>query len=97
MNAINLKNSNRYKTSRDYERLWELAKETSVICIVDYNWHDGKVSRDIAATVCLNQDPATIQISCRGICYVGPSYDGKETFNRHCAKYNVEFIEPEAA
>lgn len=94
MNVINLE-TNRYKTSRDYDRLYELAQETSVICIVDYNWRDGAISRDIASTICLGGDEKTIQISCRGICYIGPAYDGKETFIRHCAKYNVEFIEPE--
>lgn len=94
MNIISLK-QHRHKTSRDYERLWELAHETSVICIVDYKWDDGAACRDIASTICVNGSDTSIQISCRGICYVGPAYGGKETFIRRCAKYNVEFIEPE--
>lgn len=94
MNVINLE-TNRYKTSRDYERLWQLAQETSVICIVDYNWRDGAISRDIASTICHDGDGKTIQISCRGICYVGPSYEGKERFISACTKYNVEFIDTE--
>ena len=85
--------NHRYKTSRDYDRLFELAQETSVICIVNYQWHDGEVSRDIAAT---HHNGRSGQISCRGVCYVGPWDNDKETFIRHCAKYNVEFIEPEA-
>lgn len=97
MDVTNLASSNRYKTSRDYERLWQLAQETSVACIVDYDFRDGHVCRDIASTICINGDEKTIQISCRGICYVGPAYDGKETFIRHCAKYNVEFIDTEPA
>lgn len=94
MTVINLASSNRYQTSRDYERLYDLAQETSVICIVDYKWPDGDVCRDIAATVNTGRN---IQISCRGVCYVGPWDNDKETFIRHCAKYNVEFIDTEPA
>jgi len=93
--VINLSHHNHYKTSRNYERLWQLAQEISVVCIVDFDFRDGHVCRDIASTICIDGDEKTIQISCRGICYVGPAYDGKDKFIRHCAKYNVEFIDPE--
>lgn len=86
--------NHRYVTSRDYERLFELAQKTPVICIVDFRWQDGDATRDIACTlfhVC-HDDSNTYQIGARGISYVY-AWE-REDFVRHCAKYNVEWLEP---
>ena len=86
---VRISNDHAYHTSRDYERLYDLGKETGVVCFVDTVFREGDVCRDIAAT---QYHDGVMQISCRGTSYIY-AFD-RETFLRHCAKYNVEFIEP---
>lgn len=81
--AVRMNNELRYKTNRDYARLWTLLQETSVICIVDY-----MNCRDIAATIFYDN---VAQVSARGITYVwAESY---ADFERRCQKINLEFID----
>jgi hypothetical protein len=86
---IRLTNAHGYDTSRDYDLLVELMQKTGVICFIDYNWSDGGVTRDVAATVYRN---GCFDISCRGTSYAY-SFD-REMFILCCHKYNVEFIVP---
>lgn len=86
-----------YKTSRDYERLWELAQKASVICIVDMIFYDGGApSRDVAHTLFRagGKYGPVCELSARGIGYIFG--DGKDDFVAQCAHHNVEFIEPNA-
>ncbi|GAF99920.1 unnamed protein product, partial [marine sediment metagenome] len=71
-----------YKTSKDYERLYELAQLQSVVCITDYSDN----LRDICQT--LYHDGIT-ELSARGTSYVyARSLDG---FVKQCQKNNVEW------
>jgi hypothetical protein len=73
-----------YKTSRDYELLFELMQKSSIICIVDFQG-----SRDVAQTLCGDGD---YQISARGIGYLWA--DTREEFLEFCKMINVEFVVP---
>jgi len=79
-----------YKTSKDYERLFDLAKTQRIICIVDYD-----TCRDTART---NYNKSqkfgeSIEINGRGIGYVWAH--SKEDFIKQCEREHVEFIEPD--
>lgn len=77
-----------YLTSRDHLRLAELAKTSSIICLVDH----GEV-RDVARTLYAGKGAEDIwQVSARGINYVYATT--LEEFVASCVRANVEFIEP---
>ena len=82
--AIRMSKDHQYKTSRDYQRLYRLLRETVVVCIVDY-----LDCRDVAATLFF-ADGANI--GARGITYI-TAFD-EDQFVEQCARYNVEFTEP---
>lgn len=86
---IRLTSDHKYDISRDYDLLAELMQQTAVVCFIDYNWSDGGVTRDVAATVYRN---GIFDISCRGTSYAY-SFD-RDMFIQCCRKYNVEFIIP---
>jgi hypothetical protein len=81
-----------YKTSKDYARLWQLAKTMRVICIVDYGDHG---CRDVCKTLYRESERGgiTVELSARGISYVC-AYNLVE-FTKHCEADHVEFILPE--
>lgn len=81
----------KYKTSKDYARLYDLAKEHRIICITDY-----MNCRDVCKSI---YHPAgrfqeVVELSARGISYIYAHT--KEEFIQQCTKDNVEFIEPES-
>jgi len=84
-----------YNTSRDYERLIELARTQSIICIVDYESAVPglKAIRDVARTTWMCRDNAAPDVSARGIGYI----DGftRNGFIGQCWRSNLEFIEPD--
>ena len=90
---MSLRDITGYETSRDYERLIELARTQSIICIVDYESCDGRPIRDIAHTIWPCQDNAAPDVSARGIGYI----DGftRNGFIGQCWRSNLEFIEPD--
>ena len=80
-----------YNGSRDYDRLAELAKVRSVICIVDY-----QECRDVAHTIYSACDGLESWcVSGRGIGYV-QAFD-RADFIARCEAANLEFIEPPQA
>lgn len=83
-----------YTTSRDYAKLWELAQKQSVVCVVDFDWRDGEVSRDVAHTIWSGR---YLQVSCRGVTYADG--DSLADFERSARRSNLEWLvpNPEAA
>lgn len=75
-----------YATSREYEKLYDLAKKQSVACIVNYG---GTECRDIAQTIASHGE---VQITARGIAYVYAN--NRKDFAAQCKRENVEFIVP---
>lgn len=78
-----------YPGSRDYERLADLSRKASILCIVD----DELGRRDAARTHYMNnhgQDQWTV--SARGVGYI--TAFGVDEFKAFCAHRNLEFIEP---
>ncbi|AQH05664.1 hypothetical protein A9R05_42360 (plasmid) [Burkholderia sp. KK1] len=78
-----------YSGSRDYDRLADLSRKASILCIVD----DELGRRDAARTHYMNnhgQDQWTV--SARGMGYI--TAFGLAEFKAFCAHRNLEFIEP---
>lgn len=82
---VRMSENHRYKTSKDYEHLFDLMQKTEVVCIVDY-----LSCRDIASTLLSGK---MFSVSARGISYI--SAFTKEQFIGQCAQYNLEYIKPE--
>lgn len=83
-----------YPVSRDYALLWRMAKDSRVVCFVDYRSREPSrlpTLRDVAHT--LNPHDDVMQISVRGVCYVWA--EGQDDFVAQCRKYDVAFIPPE--
>ena len=87
-----IKNITGYKTSKDYRKLWELAKNQSIVCICDYGTFDAEYRcRDIAHTTYYD---GNMNVSARGIGYV-TVFDYKiEEFIKQCEQINLEWIVP---
>lgn len=84
-----------YGGSRDYERLAELAKQSSIICIVDYRTVDQPTTgqRDIARTLYgVHQGEECWSVSARGIGYIQAF--GLDDFVLQCKAVSLEFVEP---
>ena len=79
-----MSHDHRYKTSVDYRLLWKLAKDTPVVCVLDY-----LDCRDVACTVSAN---GKVAVSSRGCIYFDA--DNLSKFDGLCKKYNLEFIVP---
>ena len=77
-----------YTTSKDYEKLFELAKEQSVLCLCEFGRGDYKCM-DIAHTI---WSGTLMKISARGTVYVWA--DTLEYFVEQCKTYGVEWIPP---
>lgn len=85
MNLIRLQQTHRYKTSRDYKKLYAMMQEEAVICILN----DG--SRTTVADTIYHRNVA--QISVPGLCYIYAISEAD--FISQCKLIEVEFIEPE--
>lgn len=82
-----------YCTSTDYKLLAKLARQCSVICIVDYEKIDDIVIRDVACTTHgQHRDEEVFQISARGISYIYAF--SEDEFIKLCQHRNVEFLVP---
>lgn len=85
-----------YHSSRDYKRLAELARQSSVVCIVDYCVGGGEPIRDIARTQYSRRgDEETFMVAARGTGYI--TAFGEDEFLKFCANSNLEFLEPATA
>jgi hypothetical protein len=78
-----------YYLSTDYKRLWEIAQNEAVICVVDNIFQDGHKCRDVGIT---SFSGTIFEILARGICYLCAF--NKKGFIESCEKLNVEFIDP---
>lgn len=78
-----------YTVSRDYERLADLARSQSIICIVDYE----RSMRDIARTMyrCRGDDEYW-EVGARGTGYI-VAFERAE-FILACRAVNLEFLDP---
>lgn len=96
MSAIVRDLSSGYPLSDDYEALWKVAQECSVVCVVDYrfSWddEDEEPSRDVCHTL---WDGQALSASARGICYVGPA-ETFEKFERGAKRNSLKWIVPKA-
>ena len=75
----------KYKTSQDYELLWNLAQSHFVICLVDYR-RDPQI-QDVAKTRSAN---GLIEVSARGISYIWA--ESKEDFISQCFNCNLKWL-----
>lgn len=83
-----------YGGSKDYERLAELAKTRSVLCVVDYRM-DTFTTRDVARTQYMSKPGQEYwSVSARGMGYINAF--SQEEFVALCRCLNLEFIEPAA-
>jgi hypothetical protein len=82
-----------YRVSKDYRRLAELARHSSVVCFVDYRIGDGEPIRDIARTQYSHHHGEEVfMVAARGTGYIHAF--GEDEFVKFCSHSNVEFIEP---
>lgn len=83
-----------YRSSRDYERLWELLQHQPIVCIADWkdfgHVKDDPPRRDICSTNWSPRMGATI--NCRGVTYA--MGENLAEFSKECKSQDIEFIEP---
>jgi hypothetical protein len=85
-----MRKSHNYKTSKDYELLFELMQTQSIVCFLDYKNRTGNNKiRDVCKTLCTGY---SYELCVRGLAYF--SAFTKEFFIECCKEYDVEFIEP---
>ena len=96
---------NGYKMSRDYKRLKRLLDDGyEVVCLADYDWHDGTISRDICVGRLIlgsTEESDHYSFSCRGICYCelyqawykDQNMTEEVMFNKAASRTNIEFID----
>ena len=79
----------KYVTSADYQRLFEIAQHTSVICFIRYSDEGDPPSFDVAHT---RFGRSMFEIGSRGTTYTSAfSFD---EFVAECKRCEVSFIEP---
>ncbi len=71
-----------YQTSKNYEELFRMMRETSIVCFVNY-----RGCRDVAATLSTS---GIFDVSARGIAYVGAR--NKDDFIKQCQSVDLEWI-----
>lgn len=83
-----------YQGSRDYKRLARLARQTSVICIVEYKASNtSSPIRDVAQTQFIpHRGDGFYQICARDRGYVIAS--DEDEFVQLCEQARIEFLEP---
>jgi len=92
--------SHGYKTSKDYGKLFELAKHQRVVCFIEHKDHDdeeGYRLQDVCQTQVFKTEESQ-SVSVRGIAYISAlqmdDISVKEDFISQCENCNLEFIEP---
>jgi hypothetical protein len=90
MGLVRMSETHAYTTSKDYARLWTLARTTPVVCIID----SYEECRDVACTL-HHTDAASLQVSARGIGYIWA--ETIEDFAKQCHTLDLEWIPPEGA
>lgn len=92
--------SHKYKTSKDYELLFELQKTQRIVCFVDVkdfkNLNEYRL-QDICQTQ-VRTNKEVVEICTRGIAYISAfafkKMSLKDDFISQCEKQNLEFIVP---
>lgn len=89
-----------YKTSRDYDRLFDLVEAGQrIICVIDYRFRSEPASNPASRDICLARKTSyEINISVRGMSYISifnDMPDRKDLFKHWCAKENVAWIVPQ--
>ena len=82
----------KYKTSRDYSLLWDLAQDQSIVCVVDYRFgpaDEGPACRDVCHTL---KPGYFLEVSARGIGYVTAANISE--FTQQCESLNLEWFPP---
>lgn len=85
-----------YKTSRDYERLFELAKSgVEVPCWLDVDYRDGQPPLRHMRCCRKTFYGNAVEVGSHGVCESDVSADsGMQKFVGHCNRTNLEFIDP---
>ena len=82
-----------YSTSRDYRRLWELAHDHSIVCVVDCLPGVPETCRGIAWTIYSKEwNPEVMQVNAIGIYPVWA--ESIEQFIAQCERCNLEWLQP---
>ena len=82
-----------YSTSRDYRRLWELAHDHSIVCVVHCLPGVPKTYRNVATTrYSTNLSPDVMQVCSRGIGHIWA--ESIEQFIAQCEHCNLEWLQP---
>ena len=82
-----------YSTSRDYRRLWELAHDHSIVCVVDYENVIHDIYREIATTRHSKEwNPDVIPVYSHGCNHVLAK--SIEEFIAQCERCNLEWLQP---
>ena len=82
-----------YSTSCDYRRLWELAHDHSIVCVVDYILSYFETYQVIAATgYSKGRNPDVVQVSSRGKYHVWA--ESIEQFIAQCEHCNLLRLQP---
>lgn len=92
--------SHGYKTSKDYEKLYELIKAQRIVCFVTHKkdrGRDGYKLQDICQSQVVNSD-SMIDIGARGVSYITAmdfeDRNIKDDFISQCEASELEYIEP---
>ena len=81
-----------YKTSKDYERLYELVKKQQVVCFVKPFDDEDKNIQILCSNPPYGGDTRYLQIETLGVCYIYEK--DKASFIKSCNKYNLEYVYP---
>lgn len=85
----------KYGTSKNYEKLWELAQTQRVVCFVS---GDGK-GKDVCMTQAYPYNDDSMMVSAGSEDYISAFLFGevarKDAFLFECNQKNLEFIDPE--
>ena len=91
-----------YSTSRDYRRLWELAHDHMIVCVVDYEPVIHDIYRDIATTSYFRDiattryfkewSPGMMLVISRGVNHV--LAESIEEFIAQCERCNLLWLQP---
>ena len=77
-----------YKTSKDYNKLYELMKYERIVCFIKQEDENFKIA---ISNQCF-KDNKYLQVGCVGTTYIVTK--DKESFIKSCKRYDLEYIEP---
>ena len=82
-----------YSTSRNYRRLWELAHDHMIVCVVDCKPGVSESYRDIATTRYSKEwSPDVMEVCSRGIGHIWAK--SIEEFIAQCEHCRLEWLQP---